>query len=69
MVHFIDKINNKHNKYNNNNNNDYNDYNLNNSINKPKLFNLFTRTHKQIITHIKSSTLILIFLKFIKKIR
>lgn len=68
MVHFIDKINNKHNKYNNNNNNDYNDYNLNNSINKPKLFNLFTRTHKQIITHIKSSTLILIFLKFIKKI-
>jgi len=67
MVHFIDKINNKHNKY-NNNNNDYNDYNLNNSINKPKLFNLFTRTHKQIITHIKSSTLILIFLKFIKKI-
>jgi hypothetical protein len=68
MVHFIDKINNKHNKYNNNNNNDYNDYNLNNSINKPKLFNLFTRTHKQITTHIKSSTLILIFLKFIKKI-
>jgi len=67
MVHFIDKINNKHNKY-NNNNNDYNDYNLNNSINKPKLFNLFTRTHKQITTHIKSSTLILIFLKFIKKI-
>jgi len=81
MVHFIDKINNKHNyigtdmdnKNNNNNNNNkntkhINDYNLNNSINKPKLFNLFTRTHKQITTHIKSSTLILIFLKFIKKI-
>lgn len=72
MVHFIDKINNKHNYTNtdrdNENTKHNNDYNLNNSTNKPKLFNLFTRTHKQIITHIKSSTLILIFLKFIKKI-
>ena len=72
MVHFIDKINNKHNYTNtdvdNKNTKHNNDYNLNNSINKPKLFNLFTRTHKQITTHIKSSTLILIFLKFIKKI-
>jgi len=72
MVHFIDKINNKHNYTNtdrdNENTKHNNDYNLNNSINKPKLFNLFTRTHKQITTHIKSSTLILIFLKFIKKI-
>jgi len=71
MVHFIDKINNKHNYTgtdgNNENTKHNNDYNLNNSINKPKLFNLFTRTHKQITTHIKSSTLILIFLKFSKK--
>jgi len=72
MVHFIDKINNKHNYTNtdrdNENTKHNNDYNLNNSINKPKLFNLFIRTYKQITTHIKSSTLILIFLKFIKKI-
>jgi len=72
MVHFIDKINNKHNYTNtdvdNKNTKHNNDYNLNNSINKPKLFNLFTRTHKQITTHIKSSTLILIFLKFSKKL-
>jgi hypothetical protein len=57
MVYFIDKINTK-------NNNNY----LINLNYKPKLFNLFTRTHKQIITHIKSSTLILVFLKFIRKI-
>ena len=70
MVYFIDKINNKHNIKNNknkNNNDNNNDY-LINLIYKPKIFNLFTRTHKQIITHIKSSTLILLFLKFIRKI-
>ena len=53
MLHFIEK-------YNNNNNN--------NNIDKPKVFNLFIKPHKLAITHIKSSTLILLFLKLIRKI-
>ena len=57
MIHFIDKLNTK------------NIHNNNNTIyNKPKFFNLFKRTHKIATTYIKSSTLILLFFKFIRKL-
>lgn len=55
MIHFIDNLNTK-NKHNNT------------IYNKPKFFNLFNRTHKIATTYIKSSTLILLFFKFIRKL-
>ena len=60
MLHFIEKYNTKFN----------NNTKINTKINiyKPKVFNLFIRPHKIATTHIKSSTLILLFLKLIRKI-
>ena len=64
MLHFIEKYNTNNNNNTNNNTNN----NSNNNIDKPKVFNLFIKPHKLAITHIKSSTLILLFLKLIRKI-
>ena len=70
MLHFIEKYNTNNNIKNNTNtkNNNNTKNNSNNNVDKPKVFNLFIKPHKLAITHIKSSTLILLFLKLIRKI-
>ena len=64
MLHFIEKYNTKINK----NSKINTKINTKINIDKPKVFNLFIRPHKIATTHIKSSTLILLFLKLIRKI-